>query len=730
MLELIAIFTVAILNLTLGLFVFTRNPRSPQNRAFAFFAVMVSLWGCSNFLSNVGAPESKLFFNRFSYTVAMLSILALLIFSLLWPKRSSFRLKDKISIFIAPIFFVLSLTPMVVMNYVVRPGQQATDIESGPLYLVFVGYIVLIFIFACVNFRKMYMQSNVMDKTRIQFTSIGIGLSFTWVVITSAIVPYFTGDWDLSMLGPLGTIIMIAAIAYAIIRHRLFDIRLVVARSLAYILSLSTLAVSYAILVAVFTQNIFIPDNLQFIRAAVPFASAIFVAVSFGPIKRYFNKLTNKYFYQDAYEPQRLLNELNSSLVSLIDVSAILKDTSLLIEHYLKPSYVMFFLNNETGHLQKSFSTQDQDVKLQKKVYGAAQKFEQKVTGVSYDLELDHDLHEEATQLSMGLVAQLASNTIKDHRTGYIVLGTKKSGGLYGKADYRVMEIIADELVIALQNALRFEEIQAFNVTLQDKVDDATRKLRKANEKLVALDQTKDDFISMASHQLRTPLTSVKGYVSMVIEGDVGKVTKQQKKLLDQAYVSSQRMVYLIADLLNVSRLKTGKFVIDTKPTNLAELVEGELSQLRETAQARELELTYKKPKDFPTLNLDETKIRQVVMNFADNAIYYTPAGGHIIVSVEDKGESIEFTVADDGIGVPKAEQHNLFSKFYRAENAKKARPDGTGLGLFMAKKVIVAQGGALIFKSVEGKGSTFGFSFSKKALSKPGTTTTTDDET
>ena len=117
---------------------------------------------------------------------------------------------------------------------------------------------------------------------------------------------------------------------------------------------------------------------------------------------------------------------------------------------------------------------------------------------------------------------------------------------------------------------------------------------------------------------------------------------------------------------------------------------------------------------------LDETKTRQVVMNFVDNALYYTPSGGHINVEIVDKPAVIELKVVDDGIGVPKNEQHHLFTKFYRARNARKARPDGTGLGLFMAKKVVVAQGGAVIFKSQEGKGSTFGFTFSKSKLAPP----------
>jgi signal transduction histidine kinase len=152
----------------------------------------------------------------------------------------------------------------------------------------------------------------------------------------------------------------------------------------------------------------------------------------------------------------------------------------------------------------------------------------------------------------------------------------------------------------------------------------------------------------------------------------------------------------------------------------LADVVEGEIGQLKETAAGRGLELTYDKPDNFPTLFLDETKLRQVIMNFTDNAIYYTPKGGHINVKLEDKDESIELTVTDDGMGVPKSEQPHLFTKFYRAGNAQKARPDGTGLGLFMAKKVIVAQGGSLIFRSEEGKGSTFGFSFPKAKLQTP----------
>ncbi len=297
----------------------------------------------------------------------------------------------------------------------------------------------------------------------------------------------------------------------------------------------------------------------------------------------------------------------------------------------------------------------------------------------------------------------------RENLVGVMAVGFSGQHSALTEHETALLDRLSEAVGVAVDNKQLYEENQH-----------VLKQLQTTNAKLRALDEAKDEFISMASHQLRTPLTSIKGYVSMVLEGDGGKINHSQKDLLDQAFASSQRMVYLIADLLNVSRLRTGKFVIENKPTNLANLIEGEISQLTQTAKAKNLTLTYTKPKTFPELMLDETKIRQVIMNFADNAIYYTPAGGHIMVNLIQTPDSVEFTVVDDGIGVPKAAQHHMFSKFYRADNAKKARPDGTGLGLFMAQKVVVAQGGAIVFTSEEGKGSTFGFSFPKAKLKVP----------
>ncbi len=287
----------------------------------------------------------------------------------------------------------------------------------------------------------------------------------------------------------------------------------------------------------------------------------------------------------------------------------------------------------------------------------------------------------------------------RDSLTGVMMVALEEPALMID--DIELIERVSEPTGIALDNRLLYEE----NVRV-------VKQLQQTNDRLKEMDASKDEFISMASHQLRTPLTSMKGYVSMVLDGDVGPISDQQKMMLQQAFDSSQRMVYLIADLLNVSRLRTGKFIIMNKVTDLVQVVEDELSQLSTTANARKVRFNFTRPESFPKVMLDETKVRQVVMNFLDNALYYTPSGGHVDVALTADDTSIRYTVTDTGLGVPKEEQQYLFSKFYRAQNARKVRPDGTGLGLYMARKVIVAQGGAILFHSVEGEGSTFGFSF------------------
>ncbi|MCL1876870.1 HAMP domain-containing histidine kinase, partial [Candidatus Saccharibacteria bacterium] len=297
-----------------------------------------------------------------------------------------------------------------------------------------------------------------------------------------------------------------------------------------------------------------------------------------------------------------------------------------------------------------------------------------------------------------------------DPSYGYLTICAKRSK-LYSDQEVKVLATIGSILAMAIKNTGHYEKIKKFNDELKEEVDNATHGLKIANQRLVKLNDTKDEFLSLASHQLRTPLTSVKGYLSMLLDGDFGEMTPTQKKIISDSFNSSQQMAVTISDFLDMSRIQTGRFTLSKESTDLAEILEFQLNQLQTTAQSRNVELTSEIDNDLPQVDVDRDKIAQVMMNFIDNAIYYSkPDSGVVKVSLYKDSNNLVFKVRDNGIGVPDDEKHHLFTKFYRADNAKAARPNGTGVGLYVARKVIVAHRGQIIFESKVGKGSMFGF--------------------
>ncbi len=724
MIELAVLILSSILNVMLGLVVYIKNPKSITNRLFLVLATSFTMWSIVNYFSVHPAYFSQIVWVRLVLFFAAFLCLSMYLTFTVFPETRHITKSKHWTLAIVATLIVMALTQTSFVFKLDAKGDPSPNFAI-PLFAILV---VVLLGNGITRLIMKYHKAKGREKDQLRLVLVGIAGTFGLILLANFLLVVLFQYTALIPFGPAFTLIFIGSMAYAIVKHRLFDIRAATARVLAYLLSFLSVGLVYGLLVfglsGVFNQQ----ARLTNVQRGFYISFALITALIFPKTKNFFDRITNRFFFQDAYDPQNLIDNLNSVLARNIELDKLLKDSEQVLLDNLKCEFVVFRINETTyspmrmiGKNKNGINNDEIAILCDRLVHHRT-----KVTLTDY-LQKDDEVRELLIKNDVAALATLSAPVHqKTSPIGYVLFGSKKSGNTYSSTDIRMLEIIANELVIAVQNALRFEEIQNFNITLQEKVDEATKQLRRTNEKLRQLDETKDDFISMASHQLRTPLTSVKGYVSMVLDGDVGKVSVQQKKLLEQAYVSSQRMVYLIADLLNVSRLKTGKFIITPTPTNLADLVEGEIAQLKDTASARGLELLFDKPKEFPMLMLDETKIRQVVMNFSDNAIYYTPTGGHIKIELHETPSMVEFTVNDDGIGVPKSEQHHLFSKFYRAGNAKKARPDGTGLGLFMAKKVIVASGGALIFHSQEGNGSTFGFSFPKDKLKVPSTTSKT----
>jgi signal transduction histidine kinase len=228
------------------------------------------------------------------------------------------------------------------------------------------------------------------------------------------------------------------------------------------------------------------------------------------------------------------------------------------------------------------------------------------------------------------------------------------------------------------------------------------------------VDRAKTEFVSLASHQLRTPLSSINWYTEMLLAGDAGEINDEQKKFLTEVYKGNQRMVELINALLNVSRLELGTFAVDPEDTDVIALAQSVLDEQMPQIHERNIQLSTHLAPGTPHLLADPKLLRMVLQNLVSNAVKYTLPGGSLSVRVEPDADNIAITVADTGLGIPKEEQGRIFSKLFRATNARTS-----DTGLYIVKSVVENAGGTIHFESTEGKGTTFFIKLPKTGMHK-----------
>lgn len=620
---------------------------------------------------------------------------------------------------------------IILAGYIYKPVSAA--VEGGTLTFAFKPFLYAIYTAYLLAYfgaglryiisKKYWQKSKLLNHSRKRLIT-GFILALIMIVFGNVVLPMIysqTSDAFMNSAGnaflALGVTLLSFSSAFSVFNLGVFNLRKflthTIVAAVAYIVPTLLLVVIISALQNTTVQLLNINETSIASKLIMSFylLATIMIVIN---TKKFVDRIMSKFY--DAREFSSLIfSQKVENLIRNVVSEGLLNQYAKLLKNELGIEKVLVYVRGSVG-------TDLEEFQAISEVTLGGQASVEKATLLSevnrikkystYAIMDFADIKSDETGYisSYSYVLQYKQNQME----GFILLGSKLDG-----KNFYIDELIAIrksfiEIELAMQNVFQINKLIAFNLSLESKIEDATKQLRRTNEKLKALDDAKDEFISMASHQLRTPLTSIKGYISLILDGDMGKIPAKQRKMLTEAFSSSQRMVYLISDLLNVSRLKTGKFLIEPADIYLPDVVEEEIEQVKEMAEVKDIKINYVKPKDFTHIMLDDMKIRQVIMNFVDNAIHYTPAGGEIDVHISDEGKSIEFKVIDSGIGVPKSEQHHLFTKFYRAGNARKARPDGTGLGLFMAKKVIVASGGSIIFSSEEGKGSTFGFIFPK----------------
>ncbi|MFA6077757.1 MAG: ATP-binding protein [Candidatus Paceibacterota bacterium] len=374
---------------------------------------------------------------------------------------------------------------------------------------------------------------------------------------------------------------------------------------------------------------------------------------------------------------------------------------------------------------------------IAKKLKKSHETLEHKVLERTKDLEMAR-VKEEAILLSIGdglLVTDEKGIIIIMNKTAEKLFGKKREetigkifsdtillenekGFLVFLEQYQAKTILDDNTTTSVstyyyrrKDKTKFPmSVMATPVILKGKVIGAIKIFRDITSER-EIDKAKTEFVSLASHQLRTPLSTVNWYAEMLLAGDVGELNDKQKKYLDEVYKSNQRMVELVNALLDVSSLELGTFIVEPESVDISKLAQSVIDEQKPQINIKKISFSFSSEKNVGVIQADPKHLRMVVQNILSNAVKYTPDGGKIAMSLSWSGKgNILLKILDTGYGIPKNQQDKIFTKLFRADNVRNKDTDGTGLGLYIAKSIVENSGGKIWFKSlgVGDSGTTF----------------------
>jgi len=685
-------------------------------------------------------------YRNFYYLLSLTSLVYFTIFAL------QFAYQGKSAVYLSQLLMTwMIILPLIIFRAVVFfVGKNKVAKKQCYLFLL----IVILFLFANVYnifiddvdarpyFRLWPSASKYFEYFIIYFFSL---LSYSFILLFSkysratlsvkqntgyavfAILIFYisliidTYIWYGVAIPPVGNFILNALfvlVFYFFLSKRIIDFKLVLRKSTV---TISSMVLMFFIIIilkylsVIFLQDVLIWDDYGLLVLAV---------FLYPYIKKNLFHFANKHFFTSLYDPGKVITRFNKNLRSIIEIDEIYR---LLDKTFSRTfhagAFGILFYNYDNKKYYIKYNTGFNiysDVEFESDTM-LFRKYIEKDKVIIVNKLLKDIQFKKRKMLNIFKhfgIEIIIPLVIKEKVLGIIVLSAKKSGDVYNNEDIDVLDVIGSQATVAIDNALKYEEIKRFKFKLQREVKRATQELQVVNDELKRVDADKTGFISIASHQLRTPLTVIKGYSSMILEGNFGKLEKTTNDAMSKVFTSSERLIELVEDLLDISRIESGKQVYEFKKGQLEDLIDNIVDSLAMSAKEKKVDLVWKKPKkSLSPIEIDVEKLRQSCMNLIENAIKYTSkakrddAQVKVEISEDLKQNRIVVRVKDNGLGISKEDIKNLFTKFYRGKDKTIAAIEGTGLGLYIAKQIIVKHGGDVEVKSSgENKGAEFTF--------------------
>ncbi len=706
---------VGFLNLVLGLIVLLQNPKKNINRVFFFLSASFSIWAFALYLYEFPWIFSSNFWIHVTYSVVILIVTFFFAFSFIFP-FTNFR-KAWLSAIVAGfvyLFFsayLLFFTDSWVIDVVIRSGQKPHTV-LGPGYLYWSSFGMALFIWSTINFLVKGKKSQGHQKTQISLFWVGFSLFAACSVIFDVLIPIIWKNTDYFYISVYGNLFFSLSVAYAILKHRLLDIRPIIARSVTYLFLLLMLGVLYTgglFLVSAYIAN----ETMSTSTLITSTFWALIMIFSFQSLRQFLEKVTNNIFYKEQYFPDELIYKLSTKMAENIQLDIMTREVLEILKDEMGISIASFLVTTRGEEFE--YTTKDHN-----KFHSRPTSEELRLISEGNKTLIFENLEEGKVKdifRKHGLLVFIPLMT-KERRVGYLLLGEKSSGDNYYEKDIKTLKTLAPQFAVVIQNARSYEEVLHFNETLKGEVDKATSNIRAANKRLRELGQLKDEFFSIAAHELRTPLTAIQGNIALIQQygGNCIKENKEMAEILDDVSKSSKRLIKIVNDYLDASRLEQGRVIFKEEAVDVKEIIIKVIGEVKEMLSEKGLSIELcdeLKEATPPQVLGDKDRIEQVIYNLVGNAIKYTKKGG-LKIRVEKEDEFLHIKFEDTGIGIAEDQRQLLFQKFQQVgeKSLDRKTSRGTGIGLYISKLLAEAMGGTLFLEKSEiGKGSTFAFS-------------------
>lgn len=636
------------------------------SRVYATTATFVALWTFGIGASYVVEVETMLFWERWNYFMGGLIAAAFFYFSHTFPNERPSRVVSS-TVLISQLFFAFlyARTGLIIHDTFLIAGTRAIDRgwHFGSLGLLFHIFFFSFFIGGfLVLFQKM-RAASLASRRDLGYLFWGSIIGVTPAAVVNIFLP-LAGNFSLDWLGPLLILGWIAVLSYAIARHHLWSVKVLIAE-------VAVLSMTFVLFI-----NIFLEEVLSFGMLGRLVVFLVFVLVGAFLIVSIRSQDAQKIELQILAAK---LRDLNENLQQIVDVrtaqlshskahieTLIENLTSGLIEY--SKDYVVLRMNRAAERLL--------DIDRSKVVGKRIMPEDRKRTQWQALVAVTYPPKSARTRVEGELLDEQSAASVHEVVVGYPT-----------NNEYQVITA-----------PIRVEGGKPEG--LLKVIRDITREKQ--------INRSKSEFISIAAHQLRTPLSALKWCIDLLLKGDFGALNEKQREMLQRGYETNETMIQLVGDLLNVAKIEDRRFGYEFTKGDIVSLVTKIVSSV--SISFRELGITFEFQKPtivIPRFFFDEAKISLAIRNVLENAIHYTPKGGRVNLAIALYDRTVEISISDTGIGIPKKQLDRLFTRFFRAENAIRSHPEGSGLGLFMVENIITRHGGTVTVDSLENKGTT-----------------------